>query len=130
MRVGLSVNPNKTSIVLFTKKRNRNGVRPLRFFDSEIVVTEQRKYVGVILDSKLSWTTHVEFRTKNSGLRAIPANLLYNLGSNPSISNGFTTVVGPILAYGYLVWWQKGEVRTVQSKLGHLQRMCFNDERQ
>ncbi|XP_062707608.1 uncharacterized protein LOC134288024 [Aedes albopictus] len=37
----------------------------------------------------------------------------------------YTTVVRPILAYGCLVWWQKGEVRTVQSKLGHLQRMCL-----
>ena len=37
----------------------------------------------------------------------------------------YTTIVRPILTYGCLVWWQRGEVRAVQSKLNHLQRMVL-----
>ncbi|XP_062713028.1 uncharacterized protein LOC134290062 [Aedes albopictus] len=125
---GLSVNPSKTSIVLFTEKRNRNGVRTLRLFDSEINVTEQVKYVGVILDSKLSWTPHVEFRIKKACMAFGQCRRTFGTtwGLKPKyIKWIYTTVVRPILAYGCLVWWQKGEVRTVQSKLGHLQRMCL-----
>ena len=33
-------------------------------------------------------------------------------------------VVVPYLTYGCSVWWQRGEVRLIQSKLNHLQRMA------
>ena len=36
-QVGLFVNPNKTNMVLFTKKRNISGGHPLQFFGSELV---------------------------------------------------------------------------------------------
>ncbi|XP_062550051.1 uncharacterized protein LOC134214743 [Armigeres subalbatus] len=125
---GLSVNPNKTSIVLFTEKRNRNGIRPLHLFGSEINVTDQVKYVGLILDSKLSWTPNIEFRIKKACMAFGQCRRTFGKtwGLKPKyIKWIYITVVRPILAYGCLVWWQKGEVRTIQSKLGHLQRMCL-----
>lgn len=125
---GLSVNPNKTSIVLFTERRNRDGIRPLRLFGTEINVTDQVKYVGVILDSKLSWTPHIDFRVKKACMAFGQCRRTFGKtwGLKPKyIKWIYTTVVRPILAYGCLVWWQKGEVRTIQSKLGHLQRMCL-----
>lgn len=126
--VGLSVNPNKTSIVLFSEKRNLSGIRPLRLFGSEINVSSQVKYLGVILDSKLSWTAHIEFRVKKACMAfgQCRRTIGKTWGLKPKyIKWIYTTIVRPILAYGCLVWWQKGEVRTVQTKLSHLQRMCL-----
>ena len=127
-QVGLSVNPLKTNIVLFTKKRIVQGVRPLRFYGSEVHVSDEVKYLGVILDSKLNWSAHIELRIKKACMafgqcrRAIGKNW----GLKPEhIHWIYNTIVRPILAYGCLVWWQKGEVATVRTKLNHLQRMCL-----
>ena len=127
-KVGLSVNPLKTNIILFTKKRILQGVRPLQFYGSEIHLSDEVKYLGVILDSKLSWSAHVGERIKKACMafgqcrRAIGKKW----GLKPKhIHWIYTTIVRPILAYGCLVWWQKGEVVTVRTKLNHLQRMCL-----
>ena len=56
---GLSVNPTKTEMVLFTLKRSIQGWRPVKFFGKELVRTNQVKHLGVILDSKLTWKEHL-----------------------------------------------------------------------
>ena len=56
---GLSVNPTKTEMVLFTLKRSIQGWRPVKFFGKELVRTDQVKHLGVILDSKLTWKEHL-----------------------------------------------------------------------
>lgn len=126
--IGLSVNPNKTTLVLFTNKRRITGVRPLCFFGSEVCVTDQVKYLGVILDSKLNWSAHIDFRIKKACMAfgQCRRTIGKSWGLKPKyIYWIYTAIVRPILAYGCLVWWQKGEMRTIQTKLNHLQRMCL-----
>ena len=126
--VGLSVNPDKTNMVLFTKKRNSNGVRPLQFFGSELVCVDQVKYVGVIMDSRKTWSAHIDSRIKKACMAFGQCRRSFgkSWGLKPKYIHWmYTTIVRPILAYGCLVWWQRGEVRTVQSKLSHLQRMAL-----
>jgi Reverse transcriptase (RNA-dependent DNA polymerase) len=48
--VGLSVHPNKTTAILFTKNRNLNGFIKPTLFGSELEFQNQVKYLGVILD--------------------------------------------------------------------------------
>lgn len=126
--IGLSVNPSKTSLVLFTERRILNGVRSLQFFGSELNVTNQVKYLGVILDSKLNWSAHVDYRLKVACMAFGQCRRAFGStwGLKPKYIHWiYTTVVRPILAYGCLVWWQKGEVAKVVTQLNHLQRMCL-----
>jgi hypothetical protein len=52
---GLNVNVDKTSMVLFTKRRNLEGFFAHKtLFDLELILNYQPKYQGVILDSKLN----------------------------------------------------------------------------
>ncbi|MBV2145647.1 MAG: hypothetical protein KTM48_02865, partial [Wolbachia endosymbiont of Pissodes strobi] len=57
---GLSVNPGKTELILFTRKRNLTGfIHPI-LYQTRLSLSQQVKYLGVILDSKLTWKAYVE----------------------------------------------------------------------
>jgi hypothetical protein len=65
---GLSVSPDKADVVVFTKRKLDGFFEPLLFG-----VTQHRsesvRYLGVILDSQLTWREHVNskvVKTQNS----------------------------------------------------------------
>jgi hypothetical protein len=59
-KIGLNVNADKTSMVLFTKKR--------KTFDTELILNNQLKYVGVILGSKLNWKFRIDNRIRKASI--------------------------------------------------------------
>jgi hypothetical protein len=61
---GLVVNPQKSNIMIFTKKHKPKAIEPLRFKGQEIVFTNTVKYLGVLLDHKLNWKQHIDKRKK------------------------------------------------------------------
>jgi hypothetical protein len=56
---GLVVNPQKTNIMIFTKKYKPETIKPLRFKGQKIAFTNTVKYLGVLLDPKLNWREHL-----------------------------------------------------------------------
>lgn len=65
LRYGHSVNPNKTTTLLFTNERKLNG---LSFPEKEEhPSTFRRKYLGLILDNKLLRDKHVEIKMPRYG---------------------------------------------------------------
>ncbi|CAB0004279.1 unnamed protein product [Nesidiocoris tenuis] len=56
---GLHLNPNKTVIVPFTNRRRLNIVAPT-LAGSPLTLSDQVRYLGVILDRKLTWKLHVK----------------------------------------------------------------------
>jgi hypothetical protein len=51
--IGLSVNADKTKMVLFTNNRKIGGFYNPKLFGTESRMTDQVKYLGVIFDKKL-----------------------------------------------------------------------------
>jgi len=51
----LSVNPSKMEMMLFTRRYKVERVSPVIFYGKELTLCKQVKYLGVILDQKLSW---------------------------------------------------------------------------
>ena len=67
-RVGLTVNPNKAELLLFTNKR-KYSFSPIKLFQTCVPLCSNVKYLGVHIDNKLSWRFHAESKTnKCSGL--------------------------------------------------------------
>jgi ribonuclease HI len=124
-RWGLGVNPAKTKLVLFTRKYKIPSFGKPRLGGTELKLSDEAKYLGVILDKKLNWNTHIEERRKKA------YNALYicrrfagsSWGLAPRISHWlYTSVVRPILTYGCLVWWTALSKVTARKRLTTVQR--------
>jgi hypothetical protein len=58
--VGLSVNPDKTGLFAFTKKRKLQGFFEPLLSGVKLSLSGSVKYLGVILDSRFTWKELVE----------------------------------------------------------------------
>ena len=57
---GLSVNPEKTELVVFTRKYKTARVTGPVFSGKRLQTAQSVKYLGFILDRKLNWAEHLE----------------------------------------------------------------------
>ena len=64
--VGLSVNPDKTELVAFTRKRNLPGFFKPHFFRVTLSLSRSVKYLGFILDSRLTCREHVDVKMRKT----------------------------------------------------------------
>jgi ribonuclease HI len=123
----LSVNPDKTALVPFTKRRKLEGLKSPTFFGTQLQQTGEVKYLGLILDSKLTWNPHLQ-KIINKGKMALMATkraIGRTWGLNPRIVHWlYKAVVRPMITYGSLVWWPKLEQRTAELELTKLQRLA------
>ena len=124
---GLSVNPDKTSVILFTNKRKISGIKPLLFYGKRLEMVTQVKHLGVILDNKLDWGAHLNHQTKRSCMilgqcrKAIGKN--WGLGPKQCLWL-YTMVARPVFLYCSLLFWKKLRQQTAQRKINHLQRLA------
>jgi hypothetical protein len=55
IKEGPGIRPHKTAIVPFTNRRRLEGLGPLLLNGKRLQMLDEVKYLGVTLDSKLSW---------------------------------------------------------------------------
>ena len=60
-KVQLTINTEKAEAVLFTRKYKTRPVAGLKLFDKEKKASKEAQYLGVVLDSKLNWSSHLEY---------------------------------------------------------------------
>jgi len=64
--VRLLVNPDKTGLVVFTRRTKLPGFFEPHLFDVTIYYPMSVKYLRVVLDSWLTWREHVDVKSKES----------------------------------------------------------------
>jgi hypothetical protein len=114
-KIGLSVNGDKTTMVLFTNNRMIGGLYNPRLFRTALRMTEQVKYLGVILDKKLDSKAHLENRIRKACIaywqcrRAVEKAIHFRSEAH--------------FLYASLAWWKRMELKNAQKWLSYLQRM-------
>jgi len=124
--LGLKISETKTETTLFTK-RGLIGDPKIRVSDTEISVANKMKYLGVILDSRLSFVPHVDYvEEKTSKVLRSLGLLMPNLrGPSQAKRRLYYNVVVSILTYGAPVWGQEyADSPRKQYPLRRIQRMA------
>ena len=127
IKENLRVNPGKTTLVPFTKKRGVDGWRPPKLFNKELIWENEVKYLGVTLDRKLTWNSHIDktiTRAKNC-MYACKRMVGKTWGMNSKTMLWiYITVVRTVITYACVVWWPKACQTTVRAKLDSVQRLA------
>ena len=93
-------------------------------YTTKLWKTSQAKYIGVTIDNKLSWKSHVDLVTKRANQTT--AFLRRNLSSCSTDVKAkcYKSLVRPQLEYAVTIWDPYTKVEAVQRRAA---RFCFND---
>jgi hypothetical protein len=59
-KTNLSINPNKTVIIPFTRKRELKGLKEPSLFNKRVQLSSEVKYLGITLDKGLTWKKQLD----------------------------------------------------------------------
>ena len=126
---GLKFNPKKTIAVIFHRRKINPDRMPsqLRMNGIQIPFSTEMKYLGVIMDNKLNWTTHF-----NQVMKTCKTTLLHTSniirkkwGPKTMLSKWlFTGIIRPKITYASLVWGHTMTQKTKINKLRKLNRLA------
>jgi len=123
----LSVNPSKTELVLFTRKRKTEALKLPALFGINLQLSKEVKYLGITLDQKLNWSKHLDTKINkaNKILWQCRRAVGQTWGLTPKVVLWlYTAIVRPALCYGAVVWWTKTNLVTAKAKMQQLQRVA------
>lgn len=122
---GLSLALSKTEIVILTKKRI-DTVIPMRVGEVVVQSTRAAKYLGVMVDSKLTWRDQI-FRTADKAAKWVQSlsRLMANVGGPRSSKRRLMmSAVQSALLYGAEVWAEALAKEVYRARLGRVQRQA------
>ena len=102
----LSVNIKKTNFVLFGSQAKLKNVTNCKIFfkNMEIVQTNTAKFLGVLIDSTLSWKSHIEYITKKVAKSIGIIKRVHNCLPTDTLNTLYNTLVLPYLNYCNMIW--------------------------
>ena len=127
-RCDLKFSPEKTEVMLFTRRTKPQIPHELVMNGKNIPFTNKVRYLGVYLDPQLSWKNHVETKVKAAKQKLLRIkNAMGKLwGVRPLISRWiYTGVVRPALSYAALVWAKACERKGIITLLTKVNRIAL-----
>lgn len=100
----LSLNINKTKLLVFDKIKGDTPQFTLRFKDTLITSSSSTKFLGVTIDNKLSWKEHITNVTKSvAKISGVMNRLKYYIPSQTLLTI-YNALILPHLTYCILLW--------------------------
>jgi Reverse transcriptase (RNA-dependent DNA polymerase)/Endonuclease-reverse transcriptase len=120
---GLKFSPSKSVAVAFTRKREPKDLE-LKLNGTLLSWSRTVKYLGVTLDSRLTWVPHFNEKTKNAKKLLFKYKQIVGtqFGPQPKYMRWmYLGIVRPALMYGAIIWWRC--VSTSQERQNTLTRI-------
>jgi len=121
----LLVNPDKTELVAFIWIRKLPGFFEPHFFGVTLILSRSVKYLGVMLDSRLTWREHVDVKMRKvyNLLLACRRACGARWGLRPKVVHWlYVTIIQPSISYASLVWWPGCQTASAKKRLNRIQR--------
>jgi hypothetical protein len=121
----IAINVSKSMAMLFARRRMQTP-RPVGLFGEPIVWDDTARYLGVTLDKRLTWSSHIDQVRKKASQRLGVQGRLLNRRSGLSIRNGvllFRQLIRPMMDYACPTW--RSAARCHVRKLQVLQSKCL-----
>jgi hypothetical protein len=124
--LGLSVNPDKTGLVAFMRRKLPGFFEP-RFFGMTLPCSMMVKCLGVVLDTQLTWREHEDAKVGKA------CNLLWackracgvRWGIRPRVVHWlYVFIVMPSITFASLVSWPGCEAARAKQQLSKVQRLA------
>ena len=125
---GLRFNHSKTVAILFSSN-NKKFSRHIKIQGNVIPYSDRVKYLGVTLDRKLSWNTHIKEKARacKRFLFMVARITKSAYGPSPKIMRWtFQSIVRPMMTYGALCWAHKISTGSIDGILRNLNRAGMN----
>jgi hypothetical protein len=96
------------------------GFKKPILFGTELQWKNQVKYLGVILDEKLNWNSHIDHRMQKATIAFWQCRRENTETETKVVYWIYTPVVRPILTYAALLCWKKASQISGNRKTAHL----------
>ena len=101
----VTFNQNKTKVMYTTNKVNRSHIiQPLFLNDTELTDVNEHKHLGLIINNKLKWTSHIDEIIKKTSRLFDVLNKLKYVFDRKTLYNIYFTFVRPKIEYGCVIW--------------------------
>jgi ribonuclease HI len=126
---GLKFSTSKTEVAIFTRKSLNNlCIRPLLLYNTPIPYVSTVKYLGVTLDTTLTFKNHIDnkFKAAKTSLKFLTQIAGKFWGPSPKLTHWiYTGMVRPAFTYGSLVWASKTNTKLFKDRAQKLQRLAL-----
>ena len=123
----LSINPNKTKMILFTRKTKIEGLTIPKIKGIPIKLVDHVNFLGAIFDAKMKGIHNLEARIEKATVSLWQCRKAYgkNWGLSPKVMYWiYTTIIRPIILYGSFIWNHICDLKYVQQMLKKFQRLA------
>lgn len=123
----IKINSNKIENIIFARKHSNNKVIVKNKFGNEdIEISENVKYLGVVLNKSLNYRSHIMYIAKKAFLLIKKLYPLMANGSRMNMDNKlrlYKAIIRPTITYGCSVWQNTGKQNII--KLQRIQNKCL-----
>jgi hypothetical protein len=125
----VKVNETKLTQVTFTNRRTDYPAVTIN--GTKLPVTNEVKYLGLILDQKLTWRPHITAKKTQINLKIRQMNWLIGKKSQLTTENKlllYKAIIKPIWSYGIQLWGcaKLSNTKIIQRMQSKILRMVFN----
>ena len=125
---GLKLSALKTKVLLFTRRKDTTIPNPIKVEGNTIELSNQVVYLGLTLDAKLTWSTHIQDKA-NKGIKMLFAcrkAVGKTWGLSPVVTRWiYQQVILPSVLYGNVVWHHTLDYKLyIRQRLEALQRLA------